>query len=395
MYSPGLRPSLRRIPAHKATRGGSRASSSAPERDCRRPSLQNGGCRSGSPCLLIGALFALGAVSCFGQPRAIAPIPANPLELATGVTQVPATAADRAGIVSLMDRAFQNHFMHLRGTPPYALQLSFNASASTLYPAGSGTLQQTWVSGENWRWSASFGNYSQLQISSNAAVYGQNPAIMPLRIRTLRQAVFAPIPSGEGRRSTIRTANALWNGANVTCILLSAGQNEQTPAQWRQWYETEYCIDPTTALLQIYSMAPGIYAAYDYSNALRFHDKTLPGRITVTENGATVLEVQLTSITDVDRSNLAPFVPTAQMQGASRVLLHDHATIDEHGKIQEVEALQASSVSAAAVNAVMQSQFPGRPQPAGSSAHQREAFVNVQMRPAPSPGRLSGKPLPQ
>jgi hypothetical protein len=99
-------------------------------------------------------LVAFASGFCFGQPSDIAPIPPNPLELATGPAQVPATPAERAAVISLMDRAFENHSMHLRGTAPYALQVSFNASASTLYPGGSGSLQQTWVSGENWRWSA-------------------------------------------------------------------------------------------------------------------------------------------------------------------------------------------------------------------------------------------------
>ena len=44
-----------------------------------------------------------------------------------------------------------------------------------------------------------------------------------------------------------------------------------------------YCVDPKTGELQTYSIAPGIYSAYDYTNALAFHGQTLPRRIAVME----------------------------------------------------------------------------------------------------------------
>ena len=66
----------------------------------------------------------------------------------------------------------------------------------------------------------------------------------------------------------------------------------------RQWFDTEYCIDPATGLLD------------------------LPEAITITENGTAVMTVQLTSIADQDPANTSLFTPTAQMisQGTATAL---------------------------------------------------------------------------
>jgi hypothetical protein len=66
-------------------------------------------------------------------------------------------------------------------------------------------------------------------------------------------------------------------------------------------------------LLDIYSIAPGIYTVYDYTNALAFHARVLPGTVTITENGTAVMTAQLTSIADIDPANTSLFTPTAQM----------------------------------------------------------------------------------
>ena len=159
-------------------------------------------------------------------------------------------------------------------------------------------MRETWISGENWRWDGSLGAYTLLRISSNAAVYDQNPnSMIPLRLKMLANVVFAPI-EGAPRRETIRTASVEWKGSQITCILTSAGGNPQIPANGRQWFETEYCIDPATGLLD------------------------LPEAITITENGTAVMTVQLTSIADQDPANTSLFTPTAQMisQGTATAL---------------------------------------------------------------------------
>ncbi len=296
--------------------------------------------------------------------------------------------------------------MHAAHRPTFFNCRSLRA-ASTLNPGGNGQLRETWLSGENWRWDGTLGGYALLRISSNAAVYDQNlNSIIPLRLKMLANAVFAPI-QGAPRRETIRTASVAWKGAQITCILTSPEGNPQTPENGRQWYETEYCIDLATGLLDIYSIAPGIYTVYDYTNALKFHDRVLPGKISITENAATVVEAQLTSLADTDSATSGSLItPTAQMvsQGAATALALPgrfpirvpmagvatviqpvivHAVIESGGKVLESEALQTSSVSTTALNLVNGMKFPAPKPASGAAAMEREAFINVQFQPLP------------
>jgi hypothetical protein len=159
----------------------------------------------------------------------LAPIPVDPLEAATGETHVPASPQERAALVSLMDRALENHNLHLRGGAPFHLQVSFTAAPSTLNQGGAGALEESWVSGQNWRWSANVGGYSNVQIGASGAVYGQSTGPMPIHFKILRDALFAPV-SGVGRQATLRSANISIDGAAATCILFSAARNEHAGA---------------------------------------------------------------------------------------------------------------------------------------------------------------------
>jgi hypothetical protein len=265
-------------------------------------------------------------------------------------------------------------------------------------------LRETWISGENWRWDGSLGDYSLQRISSNAAVYDQNAnSMIPLRLKMLANAVFAPIEAAP-RRATVRFANVEWKGAQITCILTSGQGNAQVARNGRQWYETEYCIDPATGLLDIASIAPGVYTVYDYTNALSFHGRVLPGTVTVAGNGATVLSAQLTSIADFDPKDTSPFTPTSQMiaQGPATTLMLPtrfpipgsasapgaaiqsvivHAIIDSTGAVRESEVLQTSSLSAAALSLVTGMTFPEKQPAAGASPTEREYYINVRFLP--------------
>jgi hypothetical protein len=249
----------------------------------------------------------------------VAPPPPDPLEPITGEVTLANTAEQRATLVSLASRAVDQYQMHAKGTPAHVLQIAFTATDSTLFSGGSGQLRETWISGQNWRWDATLGNYSLLRISSNGVAYDQQaPRAIPLRLKMVASAVFAPL---QPRAPILRAANVTWKGTAVTCILRSFGQRPaaSNPAG-RQWDETEYCIDPATGLLMMVSEIPGIYVSYDYSNALRFHDRVLPGAVTITENGAAVVQAQLTSVTDTSPTDLTPFTPTAQMKSRDRRL---------------------------------------------------------------------------
>jgi hypothetical protein len=305
----------------------------------------------------------------------------------------------------MLHRAVAQSSLHAPGAPAHVLRISFNATASTLYQGGSGSLQETWASGKNWRWEGSMPGYSLLRVSSNGAVFDQNGGeIMPMRLKMLVTAVFAPLGAAP-RRATLRMASSTRNGSPVTCILTSAQDSPQGTVTGRQWYEQEYCIDPASGLLQTYSAAPGIYTTYDYSNALHFHGLTLPGKISISENGATVLDAQLTGIADANPSDTGPFTPTPQMaaQGAASLLgsverfrvpgpapsmgpyiqpVIVHAIIDEQGNVREAEALQTSSESAAAIDFVTSSKYARKNAVNGSAPVEREAFINVRFRPS-------------
>ncbi len=331
----------------------------------------------------------------------IAP-PSDPMDPVTGNVQPVTTVEQRGAAVALMTRAVDQYSLHSKGTPAHILQIAFNATASTLFPGGAGQLRETWISGQNWRWDAALGNYSLLRISSSGVAYDQQtPQPIPLRLKMLANAVFAPLQFTTPRVAAMRTANVVWKGAAVTCILLSPEGSVATGAG-RQWDESEFCIDSSTGLLDVYSEVPGIYAFYDYTNALKFHDRVLPGSVTIDENGENVVQAQLTSVTDTNASDTSPFTPTAQMksQGAAVVLFAPmrmtrtvregsgpsggavqptivHVTLDELGNVQESEVLQTSGVSAQALAFVQQMKVWPVPQTGGTPPRQREAFVRV------------------
>jgi hypothetical protein len=338
------------------------------------------------------------------------PIPQNPLELVTGGAQAPATAADRGALVVLLNRAVDHYSLHARGTPAHVLQITFTAAGSTLYPGGAGSLRETWISGQNWRWDGALADYKLSRISSNGAVFDQNPnSRIPLRIKMVANAVFAPI-EGAPRRDSLRSANVTWKNTTLTCILKSVGPNivgeTAAAAGARQWDETEYCIDPATGLLNVYSMVPGIYTLYDYASPLQFHGRILPGRITISEDGATVVDAQLTGVAETDPSGTSAFTPTAQMisQGPAMMLgspallrmpfpvpegtaidpVFVHAIVDEHGKVQEYEPLQTTGATAHALEFIRGINF-GQARPAsGAGSIERELFIDVRAQPIAS-----------
>ncbi len=92
-------------------------------------------------------------------------------------------------------QASDHYAMHAKGTPAHVVQMSFNTTASTLFPAGTGQLTET--PGSPDRTGAGtdrFGNYALLRISSNGVAYDQTANVpMPLHMKMLTNAVFAPM----------------------------------------------------------------------------------------------------------------------------------------------------------------------------------------------------------
>ena len=161
-------------------------------------------------------LFAL-LVSCFTfsqSARKTAPLPYDPLELATGPTVVPDTPQKRELMLNLLEHARQNNGMHAPGSPPFSMKVTFNSTGTSRY-TGFGEIEETWMSGQTFRWSARLGDYSQLRIYHDGAAYDDKPrGPIPLRIQMVRQSVFWPV-TGRFAPALIRMATANWEGSEV------------------------------------------------------------------------------------------------------------------------------------------------------------------------------------
>ena len=119
-------------------------------------------------------LIALSAGLATAQTKQFAPVPGDPLELATGPTTIADTPEKRSAVLNLLERARQNNNLHVNGMKPFDLKASFNSSGSDGNLA-TGVLEESWLSGATWRWSERLGSYSQLRIFRNGVAYDANP----------------------------------------------------------------------------------------------------------------------------------------------------------------------------------------------------------------------------
>ncbi len=100
----------------------------------------------------------------------------------------------------------------------------------------------------------------------------------------------------------------------MTCILVSHVFNAQPVSGPRRWEEYESCIDPQSGLLISYSPAPGMYVAYDYSNAQHLGNIIFPGKFIITEAGQTVVEAQVLSLTQFPNADESMYTPAGLNQ---------------------------------------------------------------------------------
>lgn len=348
-------------------------------------------------------LTCLIAVAATGQTeRKIAPVPGDPLELATGTARVVDTPEERASVLSLVERARQNNNLHAPGGAPYELRVSFNATGQPPY-IGVGELSESWAAPSMWRWSERLGSYTQERVFHSGVAYDANPQeYQPLRLQMVRQAIFWPV-AGNFASSRIRVAQAQWNGKPVTCVLISTGRSRDDSATGRRWEEEEFCIDQQTGLLQTYSVAPGLYNVYDYGNAVQFHGHTLARQFSIVENGSTVVQAQIESLSDLGAADASTFMPAQGMRGPGAIIREPVrfpqivkgiaavpegtiqpvvvlAALDTSGKVLEAEALQTSdpTLSDEALRLVKSTNYgPAR----GAVPLQREVFIRVQFVP--------------
>jgi len=325
-------------------------------------------------------------------------VPSSPYELANGPVQVVETPQSRRMALELFQRAQQNFMMRAAGSAPFTLQVSFVASGSSA--SGAGEVEEKWISPRNWRISSRLGEYSQVQILSNGRLFDETQSgPMPMRLRMVRDALLGPLGFRE-RVSLIRTIETSWNGAPVTCLLVSPPGSDPTSTPGRRWQETEYCIDPKTSLLQIHSIAPSMFVVYDYHDGLQFHGRSLPRQITVAQGDTSVLQIHLDSIEDGPAGG-NPIIPTQQMTAQttrafmgptrfpqfagttpagytgsdSHIIVH--AILDEKGKAVDAEALQESDpiLAQAALELVRNSTYAHPPE--GARDRDLEVYILV------------------
>ena len=358
--------------------------------------------------LLASALFCLPAI--FSQ-RTLAqtnPPPYDPHEMVTREPRTLTKPAERSAALDLLDRARQNYNLHDISTP-YALKASFESSGATQME-GEWTMEELSDGGSHWRWTAQLGDLQVIRIGADNHVWGTNASEpVPLRVQLVRSALHWPIGRNAGA-SAIRAADVERDGKAMSCLLLSASI-PPNPAP-RSWVEREYCIDPATGLLQMWSEAPGIYAVFDYSGAASFHGHTLPRRISIFEDGQLAVEARVESLEDAPKLDPNLFQPAPEMVDAGgsftlaspnrfpmRVDPSDaptspyfqpvivHAILDaQDGHALDAEVLQNSDrdLSRAALDLVRSTTFP-------PSGFQQEAFINVQFHmPA---AKLNGPPI--
>jgi hypothetical protein len=364
-------------------------------------------------CLSVLIISAVGL--CQTAPAG-APIPDDPMELATGTVQVATTPQQRASVLGLLEQARENRDLWAAGTSPYAIHISFDSIGGTV-SSGPGEMTETWMNPFLFRWSAQMTGYSIDRLFYQGLLYdNKTPGPMPIRLQMARVALEWPLPSGgAGWRTLVRYAAATWNGSPATCVLLSWGGNPPTATAGRRWQESEYCIDAKSGLLDTYSPVPGFYAAYNYSSALSFHGHVLPNEISEYEGGVKVLRIHVDSITDAGPGDPAMFTPSpgmsspgAIMRGPLRLVAFVpagsaatggalqrvivHATLENDGKVLEAEVVESPdpNLSQAALSYVERTKFPiwaGARLP-----FQREVFINVHFLPAPSSASAQTSP---
>jgi beta-lactamase regulating signal transducer with metallopeptidase domain len=321
----------------------------------------------------------------------VAPVPGDPHEPVTGPVQAVTAEADRTAALALWSRARRVHQLHLPGTPPYQLVANFTAGGS-----GTGTVTETWWSGQKWRWTGTIGNSTAVRVSADGLRYGE-PAggAIPTPVHMVRNAIFWAAETANAN-AQMRSAAVIWNGKPATCLLFSYLPATETAGP-RSWDEDEYCIDNASGLLAVRSIAPGTYVEYSYGDS-QFHGRSLPSRIAVYEAGANVLDARMT-VTDAGPEDPSVYTPTPHMLANGPLQAGDlpyqtmmmapsaavsgtikpvivHASVDGLGNVQDIAVTCASDPALAqpALDQVRNRHFP----PTGFI---RQMYIDVRFVP--------------
>ncbi len=280
----------------------------------------------------------------FGQNTpAVAPIPRDPLELATSQTQTITTPGSRQAALQLLARA-RNSFALRSTRQAWDLKVHFTVDSlgQTNYD-GAWEMEDLFSPGQGHRWTATAASgYTFTSIAAAGQIYGDGTAsAVPLRLLEARGVLFDPIQSAANAgRGSIRTSTATFRGAPVTCLLLSRARNTANSATGRDWEETEECIDAQSGLLQVHSEVPGRYAVYDYTDAPQLGGHILPRNVTIREGGRVVSKISIESLQGVISADPALFIPTAAMKAKGPAVAMTSAT-----KVSRVQGSYTSAVT--------------------------------------------------
>ncbi|MGA7409907.1 MAG: hypothetical protein WBW33_05440 [Bryobacteraceae bacterium] len=221
-------------------------------------------------------------------------MPSDRLELVTANAQPVQDVSQRIALTELLGTAFQRSNVRAY---PYDQKTTFTTFGSS--PSdGAWKLEDT-SSGSAYRWTAEGPAFSVINLfQKNNALYSNQPATaLPLRLAQVRGIIFFKM-TPLGPRASLRSAGANLDGAELQCALVSHPMQPKVDTGGRRWEESEYCVDPKSGNLITYSPIPGFYVLFDYSKALRFHDRVIPNKFTVTQGGRVVIEGQIDSIAD-------------------------------------------------------------------------------------------------
>jgi hypothetical protein len=354
------------------------------------------------------AIFGLltPAVFCQVDPN-FAPVPENPLELASRGVHVVDAPEERDALIRLMEKARAYYTLSGAGRA-YQLKTSFTVtSGGQTQFDGDWQMEQIFAPGLGVRLTARTGGDVFEQLKTSSLSYQSTPAgIFPLRLHEAHGHLLGALESAQTmRHDLIRTVAASLDGSPVTCILFSdAARTADSSATGRLWQEREECLDPQTGQLLLHSPAPGLYVRYDFSQPVKFHGKELPAKMTVIENNTTVIEERVESLEALPAVDPNDFTPTAQMRsqtpatvmaglrtmtlGPTRassaniqsVVVFGLLTPD--GRVTEAHALQSSDAALidAAIRRVSQMKLQSAAAP-GADREQHELFTVVHFAP--------------
>jgi hypothetical protein len=324
----------------------------------------------------------------------------EPLDASSAHIEAVDTAAGRQSALRLLSKARAGYMLRA-GTQGFDLKVTFtvDSGGQTQYD-GVWKMEDQFVPQMGLRWTAQTaqGGYSVTRITANNATWadGTSP-VLPLRLHEARVALFDSMPPAANLgHASIRTSAVEYNGAQLTCILLSGSA---AAAAGRRADETEECIDPQTGLLRIHSQVPGRYYVYDYADAPRLGARVFPRTVLVTEGGKVVSTISIDSLTGLSSADPALFVPTAAMkakgeavamgaaQKISRLFAQPAAEgssaepvcifglVTPSGELVEAHSLQPSNPnSAAALADAKQMNFAPQPAP-GARPQQHFVFI--------------------